>query len=145
MAHTGCRRQSFCNTLLAHVSAFLLFFFVLSLALFAQDPNGTLRGEVQDSSGGRIAAAKVVVRSSASGLTRETATNDRGEFRIGGLLPGTYQVIVNASGFAEANSDVSVVVSTVRDLTVVLKPASATETVNVQAKVSSITTEAIDT
>jgi hypothetical protein len=124
-----------------------LFVAVTSLASVAsaQNPNGALRGEVQDSSGGRITAARVVARATASGTSRETNTNDRGEFRLEGLLPGAYQVTVLASGFADARSDVAVVVSSVRDLTVVLSPAAKTETVTVQGKASSITTESIDT
>jgi hypothetical protein len=116
-----------------------------SLIAFGQNPNGTLRGEVQDTSGARVANAKVVVTSSGSSVTREAAANDRGEFRIEGLLPGSYHVMVTAKGFAEATADVDVVVSLVRDVTVNLKPETGHETVNVQGKASSITTELIDT
>ena len=113
--------------------------------LRAQNPRGTLRGEVQDVSGARIAGARVVAQSSGSSLASEGQTNQRGEFRIEGLLPGAYHVLVNARGFAEAGADVEVVVSMVRDLTVTLKPAVAPESVNVQGKASSITSEPIDT
>jgi microcompartment protein CcmL/EutN len=123
----------------------LLTFVSWSAIASAQNPNGALRGEVQDASGARVAGAQVVVKSSGSSATRETPANDRGEFRIEGLLPGPYRLIVTARGFAEAIADVDVVVSTVRDVTVTLKPESGRETVNVQGRVSSITTEAIDT
>ena len=72
-------------------------------------------------------------------------TDDRGEFRVNDLLPGPYTVVVRAQGFAEASSDVDVVVSYVRDLLVTLKPAAVQQTVNVQGQASSITTEPIDT
>jgi len=112
----------------------------------AQNPRGTLRGEVQDATGGRIAAAKVVARSQTSSLSREATSNERGEFRVEGLLPGAYHVTVTAQAFAEASADVDVVVSMVRDLTVTLKPAGAPESVNVEGKAaSSITSETIDT
>jgi Carboxypeptidase regulatory-like domain/TonB dependent receptor len=117
----------------------------LTVSLQAQDPRGSLRGEVQDVTGGRIAGAKVVAQSDGSGLTGEGSTNARGEFRIEGLLPGAYQVTVSAPGFAEARADVDVVVSMVRDITVALKPAAAPESVNVKGITSSITTELIDT
>ena len=118
---------------------------LLSTTLSAQNPNGTLRGEVQDATGGRIRAARVVVESAAAGFTREASTDARGEFRIEGLLPGAYHVKVNANGFADASSNVTVVVSTVRDVTVTLKPAGKQESVNVRGEESSITTETIDT
>src|SRR5450631_1973159 len=122
----------------------MIFAFVPSL-LHAQNPNGALRGEVQDASTARVAGARVVVQSTGSSLSREATASDRGEFRIDGLLPGPYQVTVTAKGFAEARAKVDVAVSTVRDLTIILKPESGRESVSVQSKASSITTEAIDT
>jgi len=85
------------------------------------------------------------VTSIASGLSREVDANQRGEFRIEGLLPGAYNVTVSAQGFSQANADVTVVVSMVRDVSVTLKPQGGSETVNVPGKASSITTEPIDT
>jgi hypothetical protein len=118
---------------------------IVPVPLQAQNPRGTLRGEVQDVSGGRIAGAQVVAQSKGSSLSSQGNSNERGEFRMEGLLPGTYHVTVNAKAFAEADADVDVVVSMVRDLTVTLKPAATPESVNVPGKASSITTEVIDT
>ena len=129
----------------ATVAFVLLAAGVFSVPSFGQNPRGTLRGEVQDVTGGRIAAAKIVMQSKGSSQSSGGSSNARGEFRIEGLLPGSYQVTVSADGFGEAHADVDVVVSTVRDVTVTLKPAGAAESVNVQGKASSITTEPIDT
>ena len=111
----------------------------------AQNPNGALRGEVQDASGARLPGARVVVQSNGSSMIRQATANERGEFRIDGLLPGSYRVTVTAKGFSQATADVDVVVSLVRDVSVALKPESGRETVNVQSNPSSITTESIDT
>ena len=117
----------------------------LALPALAQNPRGALRGEVQDASGGRVLSAKIVVRAQGSDVVRDALTNARGEFRIEGLLPGAYHVVVSAKGFADAEANVDVVVSTVRDLSVTLKPQAVTQTVNVRGVASSITTEPIDT
>src|SRR5215469_10467430 len=114
-------------------------------SLWAQDPNGALRGEVQDTSGARIAGAKVTIAAADASLTREALTNSRGEFRIEGLLPGQYRVAVNANGFTAAVDEVNVAVSQVRDLSVTLKPESAPVQIEVPEAASSITTESIDT
>jgi hypothetical protein len=114
-------------------------------AMQAQNPRGALRGEVQDTSGGRVASARITVSAQASDLVRDAVSSSRGEFHIDGLLPGSYRVTVKADGFADASTEVVVVVSTVRDLLVTLKPAAVQQTVNVSEKVSSITTEPIDT
>ena len=116
-----------------------------SLQGWGQNPRGTLRGEVSDVNGGRVASATVTAQSKGSGLSSTATSNANGEFRIEGLLPGRYEVTVAAKGFADAKADVDVVVSTVRDITVALKPAGVSESVNVQGKASSITTEPIDT
>src|SRR5580658_3043067 len=118
---------------------------LLSIIGYAQNPNGALRGEVQDASSARVAGARIVVQSMGSSITRETIANDRGEFRIEGLLPGSYHVAVTAKGFAEATADVNVAVSVVRDIAVTLTLATGHETVNVQGTASSITTQTIDT
>ncbi len=125
--------------------AFFVAVLALSLTSPAQNPNGALRGEVQDQSGARVPTAQIVLTSSGYALRREAVANDRGEFRIEGLLPGRYHVAVTGKGFAEAAAEVDVVVSFVRDITVTLKPISSRETVSVQGQASSITTEPIDT
>jgi hypothetical protein len=111
----------------------------------AQNPNGALRGEVQDSSAARVPHALVIVESNTSSMTRQATADERGEFRIDGLPPGSYRVTVTAKGFDQASANVDVAVSLVRDITVTLKLASGSETVNVQSNASSITTESIDT
>jgi hypothetical protein len=123
----------------------LLTFISFSSPLRAQNPNGALRGEVQDASAARVAGARIAVQSNGSSITREATANERGEFRIEGLLPGSYRVTVTAKGFSQATADVDIAVSLVRDVTVTLKPESGRETVTVQGKESSITTESIDT
>jgi hypothetical protein len=118
---------------------------LLPLALHAQNPRGALRGTVQDLSGGRIPSAKIVLQVNGSALRREASCNDRGEFRIDDLLPGNYQVLVSADGFADAKSQVKVTVSSVQDLTVTLKPATVQQTIVLDGQISSITTQSINT
>jgi len=118
---------------------------LLTATLQGQNPRGSLRGTVQDATGARVASAKIVARLSGSSVQREAASEDRGEFRLDDLQPGNYRITINATGFAPAQADVSVAVTTVRDITVTMKPAGASATVNVQGTSSSITTEIIDT
>ena len=125
--------------ILAMVSAALL-----APVMQAQNPRGSLRGTIQDATGARVPSAKIVVRAVDSSLQRESASEDRGEFRLDDLQPGIYHMTVTAAGFAPAESDVSVAVSSVREVTVTLKPAAASQTVTVQSQASSITTQPID-
>jgi hypothetical protein len=118
---------------------------LLPFALRAQNATGSLLGEVQDASGARIKSANVVVTDNGSGVARTATSDSRGQFRFPDLLPGTYHVAVTATGFAEASSDVTVLVSNVRDVLVTLRPEAVQQTVNVKAEPSSITTQALDT
>jgi hypothetical protein len=133
------RPGSFRTALFLFVSLVLLPF-----VLLAQNSRGSLRGVVQDANGGRVPAAKIVVHAAESSLQREASSDARGEFRIDDLLPGAYLVRVNAPGLAEASANVNVIISSVQEITVTLKPQAVQETVSVQGRASSITTQSID-
>ena len=91
-----------------------------------------------------MAGARIVVQLAASSITRDATANNRGEFRIDSLLPGSYHLTVTATGFIQATSDVDAAVSEGRDLTITLKVAGSSETVNVVGNTSSITIETVD-
>jgi hypothetical protein len=128
---------------LSSIAAFLCLF-LLPFESAAQNPRGTLRGNVEDASGGRIPSVKIVVQVAGSTFQREAVSDDRGEFRIDNLVPGTYHIAATANGFAEARSDVKVVISSVQEITVILKPQAVQQIVSVQGQASSITTQPID-
>jgi carboxypeptidase family protein len=130
--------------LLSRITFVLVATTLLSVSVYSQNPTGTLRGDVQDPKAARVPAATIVVQAVGSSLKREIKSDDHGEFRLSELLPGTYHVTVDAPGFSQAQADVAVVVSSVRDITVTMNPATVKETVNVQAHPSSITTQQID-
>lgn len=125
-------------------SAALILALSFAAALPAQNPRGSLRGAVQDVTGARIPSAQITLQAVDSPMQREAASEDRGEFRLDDLLPGSYRMTVSAAGFAPAQADVTIAVSSVREVTVTLKPLAAIETVNVKAPASSITTQSID-
>jgi Carboxypeptidase regulatory-like domain/TonB dependent receptor len=126
------------------IGILLLTLTVAFSAAQAQQFHGVLVGEVVDLSGGRVAGARISIQASGSGIERQATTDSRGEFRVDDLLPGSYVVVVTAPGLADANASVDVVVATVRNITVTMKPKAVTATVNVQGQTSSITTQPID-
>src|SRR5581483_3314775 len=108
-----------------------------SLSL-AQDFGGSLAGTVSDPSGGRIPFAAIVLRAFESSIARQASTNSRGEFRFDDLLPGAYNITVDARGFARAESPVTIVVASVRHVAVTMNPALVQQAVNVRGQASSI-------
>src|SRR5216683_787017 len=129
------------------VCLYLLLYCAGAFVAPAQQFRGALRGVVQDASGGRVPAAKIFVFAAESSLQREIASDSRGEFRIDDLLPGIYRVKVQASGFAEANSNVKIIVSSVQEITVTLKPQAVQQTITLDEDLvpNSITNQPIDT
>src|SRR5580704_15407886 len=113
-------------------------------SVVAQNPRGTLRGTVEDSSRSRIPGVSLVIQSQQSGADRLAVSDARGEFRVEDLPPGKYLLTANAPGFALASAEVTVIVSEVRDISVVLQPQGLVQRINVAVQSSSITTEAID-
>jgi len=114
---------------------------LLPFALPAQYSRGSLRGIVNDASGAAVPGAKIVVKADGSSLQREATSDSRGEFRLDDLPPGNYQARVSAPGLAEANANVKVIISSVQQITVTLKPETIQQSVNVQGHASSITTQ----
>ena len=111
----------------------------------AQNPRGSLRGTVQDISGGRLPGAKIILRNTELSLLRETLSDSRGEFRVEDLPPASYNLTITANLFADAHTDVVVAISSVRDITVTLRNQTVSEKVVVNAPAQSITSEDLDT
>src|SRR4051794_35229761 len=67
--------------------------------LSAQVSTGTITGDVHDASGAAIVGAKLKITQQETSESRETVSNDRGEFTAPYLRRGTYSVTVAANGF----------------------------------------------
>src|ERR1700676_1611228 len=77
----------------------LVVFTVLFTSLWAQSGNSVITGTVKDLTGAAVPSAKILVKNVDSGVQVEALTNDAGLYRASALLPGAYQVEVDASGF----------------------------------------------
>ncbi|MGA2594083.1 MAG: carboxypeptidase-like regulatory domain-containing protein, partial [Bryobacteraceae bacterium] len=118
---------------------------LLAVVCLAQDFRGSLVGTVNDASGGLVRNAAITLRAAATSIERKAVSDSRGEFRFDDLSPGAYIVTANAQGFAEARAEVTVVISSTREITVTLNPASVQQSVNVPGQASSIATQQMDT
>src|ERR1700676_1980222 len=72
---------------------------LLCLPLFSQANFGRISGTVTDPSGAAIAGATVNVLDTERGLAKTLVTNDSGEYSAPNLVPGTYKVRAETSGF----------------------------------------------
>src|SRR5437588_9781693 len=75
------------------------FFLTASVLLFAQDPRGSISGRVVDKSDAVLVGAKVQAVNVQTGVTAVATSNETGTFRVPFLVPGTYRLTVEATGF----------------------------------------------
>jgi len=128
---------------LGRAAVMICSFVIFSAISWGQVSRGTIIGHVDDASGGRVPGATIVVNAAESALQRTVTSDKNGDFRVDDLPAGNYRVTVTAQGFADATSNVVVVVSMARGITVTLQPAVVHQTVQVQAQASSISTQQI--
>jgi len=100
--------------------------------VFAQQ-TGSLNGQVTDSLGAIIVGANIIAVS-ADGKEKTTTSNQRGEFTVSGLAPGTYIVRVSAPKFAfYENAAVEVAANNREALNIVLTVEGVEEQVEVSS------------
>ena len=104
--------------------------------LCAQEPS-SLAGTVQDKSGAMIAGAAVRISKGAE-WSQTAATNERGEYVILGLRPGTYMVVISVSGFKDFQvANVSLAAGQEARLDATLEPSEVSAKVTVEGQTTS--------
>jgi hypothetical protein len=109
-----------------------------------QNPTAGLHGTVVDIADSRVPLARIAIRLEDSSLARMTSCDERGEFRVDELAPGTYRVSVTATGFADAHATVPIRVGTSEGIVVRMRPARVLETVGVALQAPSVAIQGID-
>lgn len=70
-----------------------------SVSLFAQSQNASLDGQVSDKSGAVIPQASVTITAAERSISTTVQTDAEGRFSFPNLVPGTYDLSVEAKGF----------------------------------------------
>jgi Carboxypeptidase regulatory-like domain/TonB dependent receptor len=117
----------------------LLVILFLPLSLNAQEARGKITGSVVDSNKAIVPGASVEIKDVARGTSTTLTTNDNGLFQASYLLPGTYQVVVEVTGFKKSIQDgVEVRINETTDLTIALEVGGTQETVTVTPDASAL-------
>jgi hypothetical protein len=113
-----------------------------SVCAFAQEFRGSISGAVTDASGAAIAAAKVNVVEISTGTKFEAVSDTEGHYLAPSLLPGDYQLTVQAAGFKEmVRKGIHVAAGERPILDVQLQVGDAATTVEVTADAPLITSD----
>src|SRR5260370_38992017 len=73
---------------------------------YGQQVFGSIYGTVTDAKGGVVPNAKVVITNVSKGTVTEIASDSDGNYKKGQLIPDTYKVTIEATGFSKAVSNV---------------------------------------
>ena len=127
---------------LAQISCAIVFVMaalLLPMSATSQELRGKISGRVVDSNGAAVPNASVKITNLARGTTTDLTTNDDGLFDAAFLLPGTYQVLVEATGFKKALKDkVQVAINETSTLAITLDVGTVQETVTVTSDASQL-------
>src|SRR5579863_4629487 len=117
-------------------------FATLCFTLSAQSDSGAIVGFIRDPSDAVVPRAKVTLKNEATGVQRQTATNDSGYYVIPNLQPGLYAMTAEATGFKKFETTGAKLDSnSTLSLDGALVVGSATDTVEVVASAAQLQTE----
>lgn len=108
--------------------------------LFGQVPVANLSGTVTDQSDAVISNAVVLAVLTATGLQRQTTTNELGAYQFANLTPGSYTLEVQNHGFRTEWRRLTLQVGDNLAVDFVLRPGSPMERVEVTADVVGVNT-----
>ena len=118
---------------------------LIGMPVRAQVSTGTVGGTVKDSSGAVIVGANITVKNVATGITRNTVSDDRGSYIVPDLLIGSYEVQAQKEGFqTSVEQDVNVVVGQQAVVDFSLKVGRVAQTVTVESNAAQIDTTSAD-
>jgi len=125
----SARRSWFFLTQLFAVIILLVF----SGSASAQTISGTLRGQVLDPTGAVVPNANVTVTNQETGVATKIATTSAGTYSLPSVIPGLYEVVVEANGFKRfSKRDVGVIANQDNVADAQLEIGSTAETVEVR-------------
>lgn len=132
--HQKSRTVNLSALLLQLACVALLVLFALTSAAAQSTAAGTVSGQVTDQTGAAIAGATVTLTDIATQTSRSTTSNAAGRYIFVNVSPGSYDIKIVKSGFAQAViAGQNVQIGLVTNADVTMKVGTATETVEVTA------------
>jgi hypothetical protein len=118
-------------------AAFLPILMVCIAALFSAAPLSAqvqtgVDGSVTDSSGAVIQGAQISVANAQTNVTAKAVSSSAGAFAVIGVIPGDYNITVEAPGFKTFKTELTIEVAKVSSINVRMSPGATSETVSVK-------------
>ena len=113
----------------------IIFIFATSLSGLGQQPEGKITGSVKDSDGKVVSGVSVSLHLPNQAVARGTVTDASGNFTLDKIAPGTYQLVVERTGFLTYREAVQLSSGDSKQVPVVLEvnPVAASVTITAEA------------
>jgi len=116
---------------LRSIAVFVFAFCALGVAS-AQTQEGRILGTVTDQSSGLVKGARVTITNVETAVARTLETNEAGDYVAPSLPPGSYKLVVEATGFKKVErAGIRLEVAKDLRLDITMQPGSVSETVTV--------------
>lgn len=120
-------------------------YLVLTAAAFGQAVSGTINGLVTDPGGAVVTGASLVVTNTRTGVAVKTVTNETGFYSVPNLIPGTYSVRAEASGFKRyEKTEIVLNVDSIARVDCQLEIGAVSESVTITAEAAVLKTDKAD-
>ncbi|HYE74806.1 MAG TPA: carboxypeptidase-like regulatory domain-containing protein, partial [Blastocatellia bacterium] len=121
--------------LFACFSLLIVILFGTSSAIFAQasSSQAEVRGQVLDAAGAAIPNAKLTLTDVSKGTTRTATSDSEGNYLFIGLLPSTYEITTEVSGFSTKTVRFELTVGQQANVPITLTAGAVREAVNIVA------------
>ena len=130
------RSYKFVTSLLASAVAL-----ILCASAWSQGNLGRIVGTVTDQNGGAVVGAMVTVIDVARGVSKNLVTDSGGEYVAPALIPGQYEVTVQATGFSKFDrQNITILVGQEVRVDAALSVGAQTQTVTVTEEAPTIST-----
>src|SRR5688572_10631315 len=113
----------------------LVLTFAMTLVAMGQNSQGKITGTVKDADGAIVSGVEVSLQLPNQAVARATVTDAKGNFTLDDIAPGTYQLVVEHTGFLPFRSAVQITSGDTKQVPVVLEvnPVAASVTITAEA------------
>ena len=104
-----------------------------SLSAQTSISSGSIQGTITDAAGGTVTSATVIITNKSTGEKFSPTVTSAGAYTVGGLIPGVYELRVEAKGFKSYETNITVQVGVSASGNVSLEVGAESTTVTVEA------------
>src|SRR6202167_1425239 len=124
------------------LAAVLTMILIVAAKVEGQVLYGTLTGTVTDKTAAVVPSAAVTLTDQATGQVRSTTASQQGDYQLSNLLPGTYTLSLQQSGFADfTEKNIAIEINRQIRVDATLQPAGVTQVVTVTEATPMLQTE----